>query len=237
LNGVALISTASNTLTITNNKFSIGALTSGLLAFNGDLDDVRIYNRALTQTEIQALVQQPNKQIFVSNDIFNGAMARGGIAPGTGATGTLKADNWCNLDSNKPNTSTYKAMLASSDRLACISTNCSTSGLKENRDWVLRPNITYIRAGSLLPIYNSTFNGIWDLSAPPPNDISASPIVVWTGLGPSWGIDSNRCSDWTSGVGLNDGMRGLSATSTASQYISWSTFNCTANLKLYCVEQ
>ena len=73
---------------------------------NGYLDDVRIYNRALTQAEIQALVQQPNKKIFVTASTYTGDLRTGGVG-----TGIVGADAKCNSDSNKPGTGNYKDML------------------------------------------------------------------------------------------------------------------------------
>jgi len=58
INGSLVVSaTSSTTLTINSSKLAIGARTDGTGLFIGDIDDVRVYNRALAPNEVQALVQ------------------------------------------------------------------------------------------------------------------------------------------------------------------------------------
>jgi hypothetical protein len=58
VNGVLETISASGTMSITNDKIGIGSIGAGnALFFNGLIDEVRIYSRALTQAEITILYQ------------------------------------------------------------------------------------------------------------------------------------------------------------------------------------
>lgn len=223
--------------------------------FDGNIGDVRIYNRALTQTEVQALVQQPNKRIYVTNSVYNGNL--GGVSG---------ADTKCNVaDANKPSGSgTFKALLVDSGssllRRACSTANCAGSGtgVAENIDWVLRPNITYLRGQDSLPVFTANFNGVFDFGAGNfTNPIHSSAFSVWTGInfgvGGQWTIDGGpgQCSlalgaGWMNSIlGGSNGIYGdsgsvsqtVSATPVGAVYNGFELASCLTPRRLYCVEQ
>ncbi|MBX3721187.1 MAG: DUF1554 domain-containing protein [Turneriella sp.] len=226
---------------------------SGNYRFPGDLDDIRIYNRALSTAEIQALVQQPNKKIYVTNSAYNGNLA-----------GISGADAKCNSgDANKPGgAGNFKAMLTDSGsntlRRACTTSYCSgtTTGISEGIDWVLRPNTTYLRALDGLPVFTANYNGIFDFSTNNfTNAIHTTSFQVWTGInfgvGGEWTIDGGpgQCGSsgtnigWMSSAGPYNGVYGNSSAAAQTTtpagvlYNGFETAACTVARRLYCVEQ
>ncbi len=195
--------------------------------FAGSIDDVRIYNRALTATEIRALVQHANKRIFVSNSQPTGSL--GGIAG---------ADAICDSDTAKPNGAKYKAMLVNgSTRRACSAANCSSSGLLENVDWVFQPQVTYVQAAGVLPVFTANTSAIYPFGTLT-NAISGTAVYAWTGLTTGWqvgnslGIDLD-CGDWNGGV--NGAIGQVDALTSSAAYST--TDVCPSARRLYCVEQ
>ncbi|MFZ5630037.1 MAG: LamG-like jellyroll fold domain-containing protein [Spirochaetota bacterium] len=195
--------------------------------FAGSIDDVRIYNRALTAVEVRALVQHPNKRIFVTDSQSNGNL--GGI---TGADAT------CNGDTAKPTGANYKAMLVDgSNRRACSSSSCSSSGLSENIDWVLQPQVTYVQAAGELPVFTANSSAIYPFGTFT-NAISGAAVYAWTGLTTGWqvgnslGVDLD-CGNWNGGT---QGAIGQVNSVTSSSAYS-TTDLCASVRRLYCVEQ
>ncbi|MBS0619706.1 MAG: DUF1554 domain-containing protein [Spirochaetes bacterium] len=230
--------------------------------FNGNIDDVRVHNRVLSLAEMQALVQQQNKRIYVTAQMYSGnLMTNGGVVGSpTGATGIAGADAKCNWasDTNKPATGTYKAMLGggvANLRRACTSASCVTGGITENIDWVLRPNITYTRSTNL-PIFTANWNGVWDFFGSAPtggnftNAIAASG-TPWTGVTATW-ISDTACGSWDDTGGATDNKAVFGNATATSQtatpggviYQNWAggttgTFVVCGSsaYPLYCVEQ
>ncbi|KAB2929482.1 MAG: DUF1554 domain-containing protein [Leptonema illini] len=199
----------------------IGRNQSNDEAFFGSISDVRIYERALLQSEIQALVQQPNKIVKLTASGWTGNL--GGISG---------ADTKCGEG--------FKAMLVSNnnDRRACTSANCTTGGITEHRDWVLRPNITYLNPdGNVL--FTANWNGVFAFGTLNAQLIGSNPTYVWTGFGSSsWTTISayDTCNNWT--VAEADGSGYANASLTDSEFIRSGTLACNATgLRLYCVEQ
>ncbi|BDA78230.1 hypothetical protein LPTSP3_g11600 [Leptospira kobayashii] len=116
-------------------------------------------------------------------------------------SGISGADSKCQIDANKPTTpsaSIYKSLIVdATNRIACTSSNCATSGLAEHKDWVLKPNTTYIRAADSVSIGAADSLGLLVQTA----DISsAGTLTVWTGLstGGDWlQHGTGSCSLWT----------------------------------------
>ncbi len=206
------LATASGTLKIGRGIFA------GADYFTGSIDDVRIYNRALTNTEIQTLLQQPNKRIVLSGPTMQGDM-------GGSPSGINGADQRC--------PGGYKALIVDGAvRRACTSPNCTTSGISENIQWVIRPNITYLRGDLFTIIGTANFNGIVPL--PLTTSITGAADTAWTGLEIDWTTNSNTCGDWSSIGSL--GQYG-SGSSTGGFSISTTSTLCLSALSVYCVEQ
>jgi len=227
----------------TGDVFMIGQASVVDQEFNGDIDDVRVYNRALLPNEIQALVQQPNKRIFVTAATYNGDLRAAGA--GTGIAG---ADAKCMEDANHPdalltlpNRRTFKTMIVDgTNRRACTTANCATGGITENINWVLRPNVTYVRTDGTTPIFTADWNGVWNFSGSfnPWNN----PVVqianndVWTGMGGTWLVSLwGACINWTSNAGNGETAGPSNVNDSAITWSGGSACNTTNNL--YCVEQ
>lgn len=218
--------------------------------FNGNIDDVRIYNRALSIPEIQALLQQPNKRIFVTGMGYHGDLngsyywdgAPNSGAP-TAATGIAGADAKCNWragDSAVPATGTYKAMVVDGvNRRACNGINCSPGGITDNIDWVLRSNLTYVRSDSKTPIFTTNNYTVFPFGTAL-NSVMTGSAGAWTGLSTGWQVANAGsdldCSDWTSSSVAVTGAGGLT-NSTSNSTLYNGTAACNSNYFLYCVEQ
>ncbi len=92
INGAAqtnfTLNTGSGAILDANQDYGIGGRTIGTLPTNGIIDDVRIYNRALSSQEIQALYQgKPNNQ-------FVAPVAQGSGIPCIGVDITNPANGW-----------------------------------------------------------------------------------------------------------------------------------------------
>jgi hypothetical protein len=229
LDGNSVASQAVGLSTGTGGVLRIGRALDVTDFFTGSLDDVRIYNRALGTNEIQALVTQPNKRMQLSGSTVPGDM--GGSNPGI-----VGADQLC--------PSGYKAMIVDgANRRACTTANCVTSGLAENIDWVLRPNVTYVTNPAGLPIFTADWNSVWNFAGTAPtggslfNQISILSQPVWTGLTANWLVANSfgdlDCGDWFGG---SDGAYGISDATTGALN-NYGTASCAESKYLYCVEQ
>jgi len=162
--------------------------------------------------------------IFYTSTASNGNL--GGVAG---------ADAKCNAAPNKPNSSTYKAIIGGGGRTACTTANCS-GGPTEHNDWVLYPNQKYVRTGDALEIATTTANGIFTF--PLVNTISDSSSSPWTGLSTNW-TNLYACSGWagtsgsaTAGVTSYTDNRVLDA-----GYGGGFGLPCSSMFPIYCAEQ
>lgn len=188
--------------------------------FNGAIDDVRLYSRALSQNEVRALVTQPNKKIQISATMNTGVHDGGG--------GIAAADALCTSAGTN-----FKALIVdNSVRRACTSPGCGTSGIAEQIDWVLRPNITYLRADALTPIVTADFTGL--LPTPLLNMVTGAGDQAWTGLNADWTVSLHTCNSWT--TTSNQGQYGV-GNATGGQAYSANNASCSSTLHVYCVEQ
>lgn len=237
-------------------NFSIGRNIWGS-GLNGNIDDVRLYNRALSAAEVRALVQQPNKRVYLTATQYGGNL--GGVAG---------ADTKCNWagDGNKPGGGTWKAMLTSTNttvvRRPCTSVNCLSNGVAESVDWPLRPNVTYMLSNNSAPSFTANWYGVFDLINGANNDnstglntltnaINGGAFTAWTGLIWNWASDIAQCGDWDNNVsGLggpwpNKGVYGQSdlnyqtnGSAPGMLYTGWGDNLCgSMQHRLYCVEQ
>ncbi len=235
---------------VSGTNYIIGAINSfGSLKFQGQVDDIRIYNRVLSLAEIRTLAS-PTKRMFLTNSTTAGL---GGI------TGM---DNICNNDTFRPDTEkTYKALIVDgTNRRACSTANCTATS--ENIDWVLKPNTTYYQpyaTNSLLnnprsyPIFSTT--GIVTPTLPGTllntmnTAISTGGTYVRTGfLGPSANWTTNgtasqdTCFGWSSNNPVDNsrvGLWGGSSTSISDirGIIDAGQRGCHFAERLICVEQ
>lgn len=163
--------------------------------------------------------------IFYTSTASNGNL--GGVAG---------ADAKCNAAPNKPNSSTYKAIIGGGGRTACTTANCS-GGPTEHDDWVLYPNQKYVRTGDALEIATTTANGIFTF--PLVNAISDSSSSPWTGIKQDWTTSSSTCTNWnwTSGNGLAGSSIQKSASAIDAGYGGGFGLSCNVMYPIYCAEQ
>jgi hypothetical protein len=230
LDGSALTSHASfGTLaTGSSGVLRIGRAIDTTDYFTGALDDVRVYNRALTASEVLALVTQPNKKLVLSVTANNGLHDGGGGITGADAICTSVGAN-------------YKAFIVDgSTRVACTTANCG-GGVAENTGWVMRPNITYVRADGITPVQVAGTGGIW--SIPLLNSVAAGASTnYWTGFNNDWTQAANCNASgnaWNTSAALTNGIFARSdALDSASIYIFSPPANgCSNSYNLLCVEQ
>lgn len=182
------------------------------------------------ETEVHAI--NGGKILFITDSTFNGNL--GGISG---------ADDLCNSDANKPNSSTYKAMIVADSpaRRACTHPDCSNSGASEHFDWVLSPNTEYYRDDGTTLIGTTNSAGIFSfpldntyLLTEGSNDVER----IWTGISDDW-INDYECSSWT--VSTPGGFPNIGGhariDATDSQAIRYSTQRCSEFSHLACVEQ
>jgi hypothetical protein len=172
--------------------------------------------------------------IFVSNTTTTGDID--GTGDNDGSNGIEEADTICNADSNKPNSSTYKAMIVDGlNRIACTTAGCST-GTAEHVDWVLQASTEYRKIDESTVIGITTTAGVFSFPLDNTVESPTSTNTIWTGLNnTSWTTGPSTCSAWTDGSVASNGLA-HSAAVVAS--IGNQTATCTNTLfKLHCVEQ
>ena len=164
-------------------------------------------------------------RVFVTQNTTNGLI--GGISG---------ADTLCQTDPNYPGTGVFKAMIVDgTNRRACSSEGCGTSGPAENIDWVLYPSTEYRRMDQLTIIGTTNAAGVF--SPPLENSFDSNTQSVWTGLTFAWRSLGDNCDNWTSAAAA-----GTQGGTDRTNYEAWSrddipTPNCAGLHRLLCVEQ
>lgn len=202
-----------------------------------------------TETEnITIRIEPTVYKVFITASTFDGNLQ------GAAANGPAGADVKCNSDANKPSSGTYRAMITDgTNRRACTSNNCTTSGDSENAFWVFEENRIYIRssdsayllspnAAGILPATLGNFSNPYTLNH---SFDSGTTKYYWTGLAQSpdfWSTASfstdYTCANWTSNANISDGGRvGISNSTTYTAFRSGGGRNCSDSYHLVCVEQ
>ncbi|EID99722.1 PF07588 family protein [Leptospira licerasiae serovar Varillal str. VAR 010] len=149
-------------------------------------------------------------------------------------------DSQCNSDSNKPSGGgTYKALVVDgTNRVACTSANCATSGASEHVDWVLKANKKYVQSDGTTVIGTTTSNGIFTfpLSNPFQSTFSGTNLTV-TGMFADWTSSGNNCSGWSTASSSSANFADHTATSTDAIYAGGSIGCSSSAMKIVCVEQ
>lgn len=167
------------------------------------------------------------ERIFITAVAPSGGGNFGGVAGG---------DTLCTTDANRPALGTYKAMIVGTGRVACTTANCGTGGASEHTDWVLAPNMNYVRTDNTL-IATSTSAGIFSFPLTAGFAPSGTNPELWTGLTSTWLTSGGaNCTNWTTTGGT--GIVGI-ADLTTSGAINIYSQNCNRNdsQRLACVEQ
>ncbi len=152
--------------------------------------------------------------------------------------GIVGADTKCNNDANKPNGSTYKALISQAGaRVACDNANCAT-GTTGRMDWVLAADTQYYRADLVTRIGTTNANAVFEFPLDhsflldSPNEA----VRYWSGLDADWTPADYNCSGWSDGTlnGIGQHAR-LDANDTQAIAYSWQ--GCSEGTALLCVEQ
>ena len=169
-------------------------------------------------------------KIFVTASTHNGDFDNDTTLQG--ATGIDKADFFCNKDLNKPNSSTYKALIVDG-----VNRDAAT-----RINWVLAPNTKYYRSYNDVEIGVTTNDAIFTI--PLTNSIADAPSspsnAAWTGIADISNYSANsslNCGNWAdrnshSVIGFI-----FERSSYAFTQPSTVMYGCGGTFFLYCVEQ
>lgn len=176
-------------------------------------------------TTITISVQSDLYRFFITTNSYNGNL----MSAGLGANGIIGADNLCNSDPNKPNSSNYKAV---------IMDQTNRIGVPSFVDWPLLPNTTYIRATDSATIFTTNATSIFNFGTLTNSIDSGSPKEYWTGFqqgGTDWALSTQRCTNWT-GTG-STARYGISDSFNYNAFAFSISSSCTNLKRILCVEQ
>lgn len=180
-------------------------------------------------------------KIFVTANKHIGDFKNDPLLQGT--TAVSKADSFCNNDPNKPNNSSYKALIVDSVNRSPIN----------NNDWVFKPNTTYYRSynnikigdtinSAIFPVFFADLtNSVSDIDNSSGSDPLILPNTVWTGIydatfAPT--STSENCADWSfNSHGAASGLTGTINMKNRQSFSNIGTVGCDFKASLYCVEQ
>ena len=180
-----------------------------------------------TTANFSIIVQAVVFKIFITASTYNGDL----VTAGGGANGALSADILCNLDTNKPNASIYKAVIIDS---------ANRTAVPSFIDWVLIANTTYVRGSDSSAIFTTNATRIFTFGTLTNSIRFGTQQDYWTGLqnaGIDWDVSTRRCVDW---VNSNIGQTARYGLSDLTDYSSFSTgafATCNNFKRLLCAEQ
>lgn len=164
-------------------------------------------------------------RFFSTSITYNGD--RGGIAG---------ADAKCMSDSKKPTEpprAVFKAFLVDEvNRIACTTSDCSTGGLSEHKDWILKPDTTYVRAVDNVTIVTTNSLGIFPSQTGDAENPTVNQITTGFNAGGWTTRSSGHCVGWTEGT---TGITGLSSSNNLT--ITGGGNYCVTPTVILCVEQ
>ncbi|MCR9142989.1 MAG: DUF1554 domain-containing protein [bacterium] len=178
-----------------------------------------------------------DKFTFRTAATHNGDFDNDATLSGDGdGSGIAEADAFCMADANRPNTSTYKALLAdptpAPERTASVTANAGDGQV----DWVLAPNLNYFRQDGTTPLFTTNANGIFVFGAMT-NSFAAAAGNHWSALRNDWRtLGGLNCSGWSSSGG-NARVGDSFATDGTALQVGGPPTSCATALHLICVEQ
>jgi Protein of unknown function (DUF1554) len=156
----------------------------------------------------------------------------------TGANAIAKADNFCETDTAKPSTGTYKAILVDG----------MTRDAVTPIDWVLKPNTTYYQVNGTVEIGTTTAAGLFGEHIE--NDIhdsygvsggnNSNTSTVWTGFGDGISFTTGplTCTAWSYGGSSGDyAPYGISYGTDGTEWYTNGGQVCSLPSRVYCAEQ
>ncbi len=149
----------------------------------------------------------------------------------SGSNAIEKADDFCNTDSNRLDTATYRAMIV----------DAVVRDAKTRTNWVLQPSTTYYQSYSDVVIGATTANAIFGaFYAPLTNPIDpASAKQVWTGIGSAADFAAGaNCARWSDATNTYHAGRGVSDATDGNAFSAIGDMGCAFfQLNVYCVQQ
>ena len=159
----------------------------------------------------------------------------------TGSNAIEKADTFCNIDSNKPNNSNYKALLVDGIIRDAISLT----------NWVLVPNTTYFRPYDDVEIGTTTSTAIFPVlftqltnsiaeQRPSSSNGFILTNITYTGISDTSDFSTNglnTCDSWSTATNAATSNWGRIYEKTANAISTNGLIACDFIAPLYCVEQ
>jgi len=158
-----------------------------------------------------------------------------------GSNAIEKADSFCNNDANKPDDSTYKALIVDGINRDAISLT----------DWVLKPNTTYYRPyddveigttidTAILPVLNKELTNSVAEKRTDSTDGFHLNNVVYTGISEASNYATDgaaTCNNWSSATKSYSANWGRIYETTTNAISTDGLIACDYIAPLYCVEQ
>lgn len=205
-----------------NNQSELGTdayiETQGILCLTGQISACRA---------IAQIPECTTCRFFSTSTSYNGA--RGGISG---------ADAICSNDAKKPAEpigAIFKAFLVDDvNRIACTTMDCVTGGISEHKDWILKPNTSYVRAVDGESFATTNSNGIFSSQTAHAENPTVLNILTGIGTGGWLTRSGEHCNGWTNSSNVSPvGV----ATSSNSLFTSTGGTNCDTSSIIFCVEQ
>lgn len=205
----------------TNFSFNV---TSGDATYNG-----------LSVSDVTVFISDNDRYLFrtaaTHNGNFDNDATLGGNSDGAGIA---EADAFCMADTNRPNTSTYKAMLVKAAPAPFRQATATANVGDAQNDWVLAANTGYYRTDGTTLIFATGANALFVFGTAT-NAPSTSAGDYWTGLRNDWRIQvGQNCSDWSTTGG---NARTGSALATDTNVLNVGPQSCGLALHMLCAEQ
>ncbi len=169
----------------------------------------------------------------VHNGDFDNDAALGGDGDGSGIA---EADAFCMADANRPNVSTYKALLVKAAPAPNRQGSTTPNAGDGQVDWALAANTNYYRQDGTTPLFTTNAAGIFVFGAMA-NSFAASAGDYWTALRADWRtVAGLSCTGWSATAGTGRTGDPAATAATAIERVA-PPASCATPLHLICVEQ
>lgn len=210
-------------------RISLIIMLASLISCSNDTSDNSKYVQSVTTDGLIIFVTQGYHVSDFANDPTL-----------VGSNAIEKADSFCNSDANKPNGSTYKALLTDGIVRDAVSLT----------DWVLEADTTYYRSNGNVVIGTTTNSAIFavlftdltnSISDRLPNTGFAIEVnKAFTGIANASDFSANSsltCNSWSYAGDSYTHKWGYIFEKTERAFVSNSSQSCSEKHHLYCVEQ
>lgn len=210
----------------THNAAFSHTVASGDAAYNG-----------LAVSNVTAAITDNDRFTFRTAATHNGDFDNDAALGGNGdGFGIAEADSFCMADTNRPNTSTYKALLVN-PVAALFRRGSQTANAGDGQiDWVLTPNTSYYRRDGTTALFTTNPNSIFVFGTMT-NSFEASAGNYWSSLRNDWRTGPvQSCASWSESTG-NARVGDALATDGSALRLTGPPTACSAASQLICIEQ